>query len=208
MNIRADQQVVFDGEVIRTWEDIESVYRKGIEIHGPGYKSLYFDSEIAHHRKLSHISRFFYSRITANDSVLDVGCGTGALVPLMPPCSYRGIDLVQESVEEARSRYSDLNFDCANIIDITEKYDWIIMAGLTASSPMPEKILEKAWEIAIKGMILDLIDSRKTQIKTLNSFKMGACTEFFLEMGAQGVEIYPTRYIWNVCIITKQSPWL
>ncbi|WP_337833610.1 class I SAM-dependent methyltransferase [Desulfonema magnum] len=143
-----------------------------------------------------------------DDSVLDVGCGIGAIVPFMPPCVYKGIDLVSQSVEEARQSYPDLSFECANLTDITDKYDWVFLIAITASIPMPEVLIKKAWELSTKGMIVDFLDPCKDHRDYLNTFKMGACTDLFLEMGAQRIELYPTRNLWNVFVVHKAPFWL
>ncbi|QTA86277.1 SAM-dependent methyltransferase domain-containing protein [Desulfonema magnum] len=126
----------------------------------------------------------------------------------MPPCVYKGIDLVSQSVEEARQSYPDLSFECANLTDITDKYDWVFLIAITASIPMPEVLIKKAWELSTKGMIVDFLDPCKDHRDYLNTFKMGACTDLFLEMGAQRIELYPTRNLWNVFVVHKAPFWL
>lgn len=208
MSIRLNKQTVLNGKNIDNWEEMEAAYRKRIETYGLGHKAVFYSSEMAHSAKLAHISKILHSIVKANDSVLEVGSGIGALVPFVPPCIYTGIDLVREFVEEARSCYPDLEFKCANVTNVTENYDWIILAGITGTVPMPETLISKAWELAKKGIIVDFIDSRKYQENELNTYKMGACTEFFLDMGAQRIELYQTRNIWNIYVLHKHSLWL
>ncbi len=209
MEIRANKQVILDGKTINSWEEVESAYRKRMETFGPGHKALHYSSESVHNATLAYASKILHSIVKANNSVLDVGCGIGALVPFMPPCVYRGIDLVRESVVKARSLYPDLKFDCTNLTEVTKKYDWIIMIGITGSVPMPEALIKRAWKLAIRGIIIDFVDFRKDRKDDLNTYNMGACTEFFLNMGAQQINLYPTaRNTWNVFVVHKQSLWL
>jgi 2-polyprenyl-3-methyl-5-hydroxy-6-metoxy-1,4-benzoquinol methylase len=208
MDIRANQNMILDGKLVTSWEEMAKVYRRRLEIHGTGHETFFYVSEATHAAKLAHHSRLLHALIQPTDAVLDVGCGIGALVPFIPPCQYRGIDLVREFLNEAQRLYPDLQFDCLNITDVTEYYDWVILAGITGTAPMPEVIIQKAWELARKGIIVDFIDARKYQGQDVNTYHMGVCTEFFLDMGAKRVELYPTRNLWNVYIVHKQSLWL
>jgi len=209
MEIRTNKQVILDGKAINSWEEVQSAYRKRMETYGPGHKALHYSSESVHNATLAYASKIIHSIVKAKDSVLDVGCGIGAMVPFMPPCNYRGIDIVRESVEEARNFYPDVKFDCANLTELTETYDWIIMIGITGSVPMPEVLIKKAWKLAIRGIIIDFVDSRKDRKDNLNTYNMGACTELFLDMGAQQINLYPTaRDTWNIFAVHKRSLWL
>ena len=69
-------------------------------------------------------------------NVLDVGCGTGALYEYLAKnnaaCSYHGVDINQNMVEEARDNYPAGNFDVADILSWQEPqptYDWVFMSG-------------------------------------------------------------------------------
>ena len=185
-----------------------SAYRENIDTHGLGHKAFFYLSEGTHAARLSQFSSILHLIIKANDSVLDVGCGIGDVIPYLPPCVYKGIDIVGECVEKARKRYSDLTFSCMNVTDVTEQHDWIIILGITGTAPMPEVIIKKTWELARKGIVVDFLDSQKVQRDELNTYKMGACTEFFLDMGAQRIELYRTRNSWNIYLVHKQSLWI
>jgi len=54
-------------------------------------------------RKRTFVERFLHPR--AGDRVLDIGCGTAALLPLMPEITYIGFDLSQEYIEDARETH-------------------------------------------------------------------------------------------------------
>ena len=162
-NMRANPQLILDETPINTWEEMRSAYLKRIKTYGLEHKSLFYPSEALHTTKLAHISRIIHLEVKTSDSVLDIGCGTGDLIPFLPTCVYRGVDLVSEFIEEARNRFPNLQFDCVNMMNLTDKYDWIILAGMMGTVPMPEMLIKKAWELAIKGIIVDFIDSRKYQ---------------------------------------------
>ena len=206
--MKREQQLLLDGLPVNTWDEMVAAYHKRIENFGIGHKALFYPNETLHMAKLAHISRIAQTEISACDSVLDVGCGTGDLVPFMPICDYKGVDLVDKFIEEAHNRYPHLKFDCINVLDITEGFDWLILAGMMGSVPQPEKLLKKAWELANKGVVVDFIDILRYQ-GYLNSYKMGDCTDFFISLGVRQLKLYPMpRHNWTVFVAHKQSLWL
>lgn len=52
-----------------------------------------------------------------NKSVLDIGCGTGALVEYINPSSYLGIDINEDFIKLAKKKYPEFNFKVVNIVD-------------------------------------------------------------------------------------------
>jgi len=54
------------------------------------------------------------------DHILDLGCGPGRLIDLLPEgVKYTGIDISAEYIEDAKIRYGNkYNFICGNILDI------------------------------------------------------------------------------------------
>jgi len=208
MSININSRLIIDGSPVNTWEEMTEAYRKRIEEHGLGHKSLFYPNEALHTAKLAHIARILNLEIEATDTVLDVGCGTGDIIPFMPACTYRGIDLVPEFVKEARKRHPDLQFDRANVLDIETSFEWVILLGMMGTVPLPEELIEKAWLLASKGIIVDFIDVKKYQ-GYLNTYRLGECTETFLSMGAQRIKLYPTpRHNWTFFVVYKRSLWL
>ena len=208
MKIRANKQVILDGKTVNNWDEVKTAYRKRMQTYGPGYKALHYSSESVHNSTLAYASKIIHSVITPVDSVLDVGCGIGSLVPFMPPCDYTGIDLVHESVTEARRRYPDLAFECTNLTAISARFDWVVLIGFTGAIFNPEEMISKAWELARKGIIVDFNDAQKLTESEFNTYNLGACTQFFLDLNAKQIDLYPTRHIWNIFVVHKQSVWL
>jgi SAM-dependent methyltransferase len=56
-----------------------------------------------------------YIRPKPGDRVLDIGCGPGTLVPLLPEVDYVGFDLSPEYIQRARAKYPDKNFVCERV---------------------------------------------------------------------------------------------
>ena len=72
-------------------------------------------------------------------TVLDVGCGTGALFGFMRDelkgynFQYTGIDYVAEMTDEASKKYSNFKnakFQNTDLDSITEKYDFVVSSGI------------------------------------------------------------------------------
>jgi len=58
-----------------------------------------------------------YVQATAEDRILDIGCGTGEIVELLPPgARYDGFDLNERYVQRARDRYGTRGrFECRRV---------------------------------------------------------------------------------------------
>ena len=61
-----------------------------------------------------------YVKPDKKDHILDLGCGPGRLIDLLPEgVKYTGIDISAEYIEDAEKRYGNkYNFICSNILDI------------------------------------------------------------------------------------------
>ncbi len=68
-------------------------------------------------------------------SVLDVGCGYGDLIPLLPgTVRYRGIDTDEQVIEEARRLHPDHEFE---VTDRVRKADVVFSIGTLQCCPDP-----------------------------------------------------------------------
>ncbi len=208
MSIRVNQQVVLDGQQIRSHDELEAIYRERLKTYGTGYQTFLYSRESFYTERLAYASKILHATIQPQDSILDVGCGTANLVPFLPACHYTGIDLVGEFIEEARQRFPDLAFRCSDMMHEDAVYDWIVMIGLTGGILAPEALIEHAWQHAEKGIIIDFVDSRKDQQDDRNTYSIGACTDLFLDLEAQQIAVYRTRSFWNIFVVHKQSLWV
>ena len=71
---------------------------------------------------------------TPGASVLDLGCGAGAIMPLLHAREYIGVDLNPAHIEAAKAKYSGADFRSGDAISFVEtidkKFDLITMIGL------------------------------------------------------------------------------
>jgi SAM-dependent methyltransferase len=68
-------------------------------------------------------------------SILDVGCGYGALAGVIKErglaLAYRGIDVVREMVDEGRRRHPDCDFMQGDVLDIeVDSHDYVVCNGI------------------------------------------------------------------------------
>lgn len=82
-----------------------------------------------YHKLLGKYYSFF---IPAGSRVLEIGCGIGNLLNKVNPVYGVGIDISEEMIKIARSKYSNLNFYVAGAedFDINESFDFIIISDL------------------------------------------------------------------------------
>jgi ubiquinone/menaquinone biosynthesis C-methylase UbiE len=76
------------------------------------------------------ILEIFKFHIPERKSVLEIGCGTGTLLNSVKPLKGVGIDFSKEMINQAKKKYPNLRFICADASDYTlkETFDYIIIS--------------------------------------------------------------------------------
>jgi len=70
----------------------------------------------------------FLNLIDDTDTILDIGCGYGDLSIYCN--NYTGIDIREDAISIAKTKYPTKKFITSDIKGITEKYDWIFASGI------------------------------------------------------------------------------
>lgn len=116
--------------------DIERYYRETFLTHGDSPKGVDWKDEASQHLRFSRILNLIPA-IAANDplSVLDVGCGTGAIIPLLrarfgQSICYTGIDFVAEMARCAREKYPDCQFHVGGLDVVSGNFDIVLASGI------------------------------------------------------------------------------
>jgi ubiquinone/menaquinone biosynthesis C-methylase UbiE len=115
------------------------MYTDKIRRYGTGVKALKWNnygSASQRYVELVHDIDF------AEKSVLDVGCGTGNLLPYLlgkaQNISYTGVDALAVFIQEAQERYPDFNFLVQEYLswETDKRFDVILCCGALNSSRM------------------------------------------------------------------------
>lgn len=91
--------------------------------------------------RLINYHQFFSSRISADDNVLDIGCGVGALAHSMAKTGARvtGIDYNEKSLSIAKERFTNPNvtflFGDVLKIEFEEPFDVVVMSNVLEHIP-------------------------------------------------------------------------
>ncbi|MGE5179636.1 MAG: class I SAM-dependent methyltransferase [Bacteroidota bacterium] len=100
--------------------------------------------------------------------ILDVGCGTGEgasrLAELFPRAQVLGVDILDQSLELARSRYARLSprlrFENQSAFELREpdhSYDFTVNRHMLHSVPHPERVMAELVRVTKRGGRLHLI---------------------------------------------------
>lgn len=112
-------------------------------------------------------------------SVLDLGCGYGDLRPFLAEhytdTIYLGVDFLKEFVDEAHERYGHLantQFFQADFLTVgLPEVDCVIASGSlnyrSKNELHPWQTISKMWEVAQKGVIINLLNARHFEAGTL-----------------------------------------
>jgi len=81
------------------------------------------------------LEKYFSFVIPAGSSVLEIGCGTGELLHAVKPAYGVGIDFSEEMIKIANESFPEHTFliDDIETLQLSEKFDYIIMSDLTMS---------------------------------------------------------------------------
>jgi ubiquinone/menaquinone biosynthesis C-methylase UbiE len=85
-----------------------------------------------------------------DQSVLEIGCGTGELIGNIKGKRKVGIDFSPKMIEVARQRFPDVELHCmdAEGIKLTEKFDLIILANLIGDVEDVQKVLSELQKVS------------------------------------------------------------
>jgi len=140
-------------------------YRPAV-IEEPDYDQYW---EIKAGSRIGQLSSFRLSRAQAianvieeGSSVFDIGCGDGAILKYLimeKGVVARGIDISEKAVNFARSEGLNVSLgDALNPanLDISSKYDYIILSEIIEHIPNPEKLLLQLRDKFNKALIISI----------------------------------------------------
>lgn len=167
-------------------------YRRSIATHGvDDVRSLLYHNRDTQNARMYAIERVL--RGIPILSVLDVGCGTGDLIPrlaaMTPMREYTGIDVMDEFISAARDRLEvhDLDgmrhvkawFHTADFLTAPPEapfnrvqYDAVIACGLLSFQPehVAVEMMHKLWRATKHVMVFNCVFDQPLSIMTVNYY--------------------------------------
>ena len=117
-------------------EKLKNHYQKTFADHGQTGRGVDWGEktwaiELRHRKMLEVLADDRHNHV----SILDVGCGYGALAQLLekeyPKITYTGIDLVPEMIAAARINHPEQQFINGDVIDLEDlNFDYVICNGV------------------------------------------------------------------------------
>lgn len=161
--------------------EIRKLYEKSAREHGVSPLGVGWKDRKSHTLRLKILSEV---GISNGSSVLDVGCGYGALLDYLlakgiTGIKYTGIDIVENLVEMARKRFGDSpKFEVADIMELNQEFDYVLNLGIfnvklgsrdvEFFEHFVTPILFKMWALAKVGVAVsfmtDMVDYRNPNL--------------------------------------------
>lgn len=150
-------------------EAIKKHYESLYELHGRDHNAVQYSSGSSQVRRFEVLLDMFDSA----DSIADIGCGLGDLLPLIRSrfnnVRYYGYDFVQSFLDDANRRFAqdhEAIFSPLDITqdDITTRADYVLLSGML-NNTMPdnqyftEVTLKKMWAACNRGIAFNALST-------------------------------------------------
>jgi SAM-dependent methyltransferase len=160
---------------------IRELYEKSAREQGDSPLGVGWKDQESHNLRLKILSEV---GISNGCSILDVGCGYGALLKYLmnkgvAGIKYTGIDIVEPLIEMANKRFGgSAEFRVADIMDMTQEYDFVVNLGIfnvklsCGDTEFLENfvspIILRMWKLARIGLsvsfMTDMVDYRNANL--------------------------------------------
>ena len=148
-------------------DKIYSLYKKLYEEHGVSPEAV--KARDAKQQKLRFQHLVSLGEIKENDSILDVGCGSGELLDYLRKMNingeYCGVDFLEEFISYGNEKYADdkkATFIKLNILEdqFQKNYDWVILSGVfndlrDNSEDFFFSLIKKMYQACNKGLLFN-----------------------------------------------------
>lgn len=126
------RRILPPGSEERSQEQVASFFRLHLQLHGPNWRGLGWQSQRSQRRRFEILSEV---GPLANTRVLDIGCGVGDLYKYLMqqriPVTYTGFDILPEMVAHARRRHPEAQFEVRDVLQGLgpERFDYVLCSG-------------------------------------------------------------------------------
>lgn len=127
--------------------DLQAHYRALYAQHGDSPQAVQWSSLDSQQRRFAVLTEVAQAPISAMGSVLDLGCGLGALRDYLRAgghtAAYTGLDFVGEFIDRARVKYADdaaarfEQHDLSTDAPLPFRADWVLLSGVF-NNPMAD----------------------------------------------------------------------
>lgn len=222
----AQPGIIMGSNTPRDLEEMIQIYERNVQEHGYVPRTLLYPNDELHEAKVKQYCDILLAliqkkQIILRDSLLDIGCGYGSLFEqlqfrleeetrysIIKDFRYRGIDVVPEFIEHAKSRF-DPGGHIFKETDLAE-YDnqgehWCILLGVVNSVPNPGELVRQAFSKCRKGLLVDFNNRNKASKTKFNKFDIDAQIGHLYKLGANRVEICRNDpdYIWTILLAER-----
>lgn len=111
-----------------------------------GKQDNWFKKDMPHYFRLKKYLELLDGLIKENDRVLDIGCGEGYLLSLLPPCQRYGIDIERIYLQRARKVNPGGHFQLASADKLPFRknfFDWVFCTEVIEHLANPKKCLQE-----------------------------------------------------------------
>lgn len=103
----------------------------------------------------------------SGSSLLDVGCGLGDLYAFSKErdvnIDYTGIDIVEDFVKTAQTKFPEANFRYSDIFEVEEEFDYVVASGAMSFKVADNdnhyrEMIKKMYSLANKAVAFNMLD--------------------------------------------------
>ena len=140
-------------------------FGKLYNIHGDRPEALQEYPDV-HGNRLAVISEWLTQQASVGDRLLDFGCGTGNLAEAIADlkCEYIGVDIVDQFLNQAKSKFPESRFCKFDELGDRETFDFFVANAVFnintgSNTEYWQKILRWAWERTEKAIAINFIST-------------------------------------------------
>lgn len=135
-----------------------------------------------------HLCKLWLRQVDRNSSILEIGCGKGALLQLLSICGFKSLTGIDPFIDKDTTYNNDVNIYKKEIYDIDKQYDFVMLHHAFEHMPDPHKVFAQlAKIISDDGRILiriPVVDGYAWRKYQMNWFQVDAPRHLFLHSEA------------------------